>query len=256
MLGFGFTAIAAAAGIASGSAVWLALAFAATGLGWWLVMRRSVLGMSAIAANREAAAAVERAARARSTAVVGEFLAECRGQSSSGRGEITQLQGLLQDAVHRLTTGFNSMHALAQRQQSLALELSGAEADRASTGAVEVPTKTMGDMRPVNQAVVDKVKVLSGVTEELSRSVNQTVMSLQFQDISRQLLVHTSERLAALEEMGQSCEALLRNDGIVGAPALKSLIAESERVLALARERTSRHPVRQTAMRSGAVELF
>lgn len=395
MLGFGFTAIAAAAGIASGSAVWLASAFAATALGWWLLMRRALLGMRAIAANRDAAAAVERAVRARSTAVVGEFLAECRGQSSSGRSEIMQLQGLLQDAVHRLTTGFNGMHALAERQQSLALELSGAGADSASasagtasarmsaeafvqetsralksfidgivqngrralgvvekidhvreqmdhvlgavgeiqaiskqtnllalnavieaaragedgrgfavvaeearglsdrtsqlskeiranvetvhesirhaeaeinqlaahdlqfaTRAEEDLTKTMGDIRQVNQVVTDKVKVLSGVTEELSRSVNQTVTSLQFEDISRQLLLHTSERLAALEEMGQSCEALVRNDGIVGAPALTSLIAESERVLALARVRTSRNPIMQEAMRGGSVELF
>jgi len=391
ILGFGLTAIAAAAGIASGSAVWLALAFAATGLGWWLLMRRSLLGMRAMAANRDAAAAAERDLRARGSAVVGEFLAECRGQSSSGRGEITQLQGLLQDAVDGLTTAFNGLHALAERQQSLALELSGAgshgadsasarmsaeafvqetsralksfidgivqngrralgvvekidqvrkqmdhvlqavgeiqaiskqtnllalnaaiEAARAgedgrgfavvadevrglsdrtsqfskeiranietvhesirhaeqeinqlaahdlqfATRAEEDLTKTMGDMRQVNQAVTDKAKVLSGVTEELSRSVNQTVTSLQFQDMSRQLLAHTSERLVALEEMGQSCEALVRNDGIAGAPALKSLIAESERVLALARERTSHNPVKQGAMQSGAVDLF
>jgi methyl-accepting chemotaxis protein len=393
ILGFGLTAIAAAAGIASGSAVWLALAFAATGLGWWLLVRRALLGMRAIAANLDAAAAAERDLRARSTAVVGEFVAECRGQSSSGRGEITQLQGLLQDAVDGLTTAFNGLHALAERQQSLALELSGAGSDGASAGtasarmsaeafvqetsralksfidgivqngrralgvvekidqvrkqmdhvlqavgeiqaiskqtnllalnaaieaaragedgrgfavvadevrglsdrtsqfskeiranietvhesirhaeaeinqlaahdlqfatrAEEDLTKTMGDMRQVNQAVTDKAKVLSGVTEELSRSVNQTVTSLQFQDMSRQLLAHTSVRLVALEEMGESCEALVRDDGVAGAQALESLIADSERVLAAARERTSRNPVKQGAMQSGSVDLF
>jgi methyl-accepting chemotaxis protein len=390
MLGFGLTATAAVAGIASGSAVWLALAFAATGLGWWLLMRRSLLRMRAIAANLDVAAAAERSLRARSTAVVGAFLAECRGQSSSGRGEITQLQGLLQDAVQRLTTGFSGLHALAERQQSLALELSGAgshgdganarvsaeafvqetsktlksfidanvqkrhralgvaekidqvrkqmdhvlgvvgeiqsiskqtnllalnaaiEAARAgesgrgfavvadevrglsdrtsefskeicaniksvhesirhaereisqmaehdlkfASRAEEDLTKTMGDIRQVNQAVTDKVKVLSRVTEELSRSVNQTVTSLQFQDMSRQLLAHTSVRLVALEEMGESCEALVRDDGVAGAQALESLIAESERVLAAARERTSRNPVKQGAMQGGSVDLF
>lgn len=256
MLGFGFTAIAAATGIASGSAIWLGLAFAATGLGWWLLMRRDLLGTRAIEANLNAAAAVKCAARARSTAVVCEFLAECRGRSGSARVEITQLQGLLQDAVHRLTTGFNNMHALAVRQQSLALELSGAGADNASVATEEDSTGTMGDMRPVNQATTDKLKVLAEVTEELSRSVSQTVTSLQFEDISRQLLAHTSEQLAALEQMGQSCEALVRDDGIAAAPGSRSLIAESEGALALARRRTSHNPIRQEAMRGGSVELF
>jgi methyl-accepting chemotaxis protein len=391
MLGFGLTAIAAAAGIASGSAVWLALAFAVTGLGWWLLVRRVVLRERALAASLDAAAVAERALWARSTSVVGEFVAECRGQSTIGRSEISQLQGLLQDAIHGLTTGFTSMHQLAERQQSLALELSGAgsqgpdaasarlsaeafvqetsralksfiegivqngnraaavvekinqvrqqidnvlgvvgeiqsiskqtnllalnaaiEAARAgedgrgfavvadevrglsdrtsqfskeirthietvhesirhaeaeinelaahdlqfATRAEQDLTKTMDDIRQVNQAVTDKVKVLSGVTEELSRSVNQTVTSLQFQDMSRQLLAHTNERLATLEDMGQSCEALVRAEGIAGAPAWESQIAESQRVLASARERIAHNPVMQAAMQSGGAELF
>jgi methyl-accepting chemotaxis protein len=152
--------------------------------------------------------------------------------------------------AHMETVHESIRHAETEINQLAAHDLQFA------TRAEQDLTKTMADIRQVDQAVTDKAKVLSGVTEELSRSVNQTVMSLQFQDMSRQLLAHTSERLATLEDMGQSCEALVRGEGTAGGWAWESRIAESERALASARERIAHNPVMQAAMRSGAAELF
>jgi methyl-accepting chemotaxis protein len=109
--------------------------------------------------------------------------------------------------------------------------------------------------------VLDEMNVISGQVEV---SVNQAVVSLQFQDMVTQLLGHVQKRLDLLEEVvgdEQKMAQVLHNSGDAeqSMRALEEIRQHVEQVsdrLADLKRGVERNPVAQTKYASGDIELF
>jgi len=119
------------------------------------------------------------------------------------QSDLSQVENLLGDAGALLLTGFTNISNLVRVQQKLAAELAVAHETAGGNGAhrqrclVEDHT---------NQAAVNQESSLplmlaqqSVIADQVEREVNTIVRSLQFQDLTTQLLAHAKGRLAALE---------------------------------------------------------
>ena len=121
----------------------------------------------------------------------------------------------------------------------------------------------MGSIQKVNAATARAVTDLTLIVDEIEQNVGVAVTSLQFQDISTQLIGHTRTRI----EQGQRLLHGLAGVGVtlseassVAPEALPAAVpAETARfnvLLEQVRAVTHRNPAQQSAMNHGEVELF
>jgi methyl-accepting chemotaxis protein len=117
--------------------------------------------------------------------------------------------------------------------------------------------EAMRGLEDVNRKTEESVVALSGIAANVEASVNAAVASLQFQDMTTQLLRHVQERTEAIAALARSTEALgqAMRSGELNRGAGTSLAALQQ---AIDEVRTTAHrsPVAQTGMSGGDVELF
>ena len=124
---------------------------------------------------------------------------------------------------------------------------------------------TMGAIQKVNALTASRVGDLSALVEEIERQVGVAVTSLQFQDMTSQLIGHTQVRI----EQGQKLLAGLYGVGdVLASFAAMPLSADDQsgeqaarfqrvtELLEQVRSVTHRNPVQAAQMAHGDVELF
>lgn len=121
----------------------------------------------------------------------------------------------------------------------------------------------MKDIDDINADVAQKLNEVSAVSEELNVDVGNAVRSLQFEDISRQLLEHMEHRIQSLSQMigcitqfeSDMVEIMVSPDGQQQMPYLErieQLRIQLNTIMLAVREA----PVTQEGMDEGEVELF
>ena len=131
--------------------------------------------------------------------------------------ELTQLDCLLQTAIHKLSTSFIALHQASAAQQALLETLAPRESPHAA---------------------------------EIRQQLDNAITGLQFQDMASQLIVSMDKRLAGLKHMlGEIADQHCEGDS---ATTLATSIANQSDELA----RRLCHPVQQQHMECGDIELF
>lgn len=154
------------------------------------------------------------------------------------------------DSVHGLvTTAEDTINSMASTDMNFALQ---------SKHHVH---EMMGEIQGMNAKMSHSAEELRGISEDIGNGVNKAVTSLQFQDLTSQLLAHAKSRIEALEGIMQDVAKLCGNDKrgtrtqkdyLAGIAKLKSSIRET----AAALREAELHPVKQESMATGDIELF
>ncbi len=112
---------------------------------------------------------------------------------------------------------------------------------------------TMSRLESINVTMADAARGIDAHTAQVSARVNAAVTSLQFQDLSSQLIGHAQTRLAALGTgVHGVARAFAESRDMIAAMALAR-----ERITALScQDNTHFNPVKHERLGSGDIELF
>jgi methyl-accepting chemotaxis protein len=154
------------------------------------------------------------------------------------------------DSVHGLvTTAEDTINAMASTDMNFALQ---------SKHHVH---EMMGEIQVMNTKMSHSADELRGISEDIGNGVNTAVTSLQFQDLTSQLLAHAKSRIEALEGIMRDVTKLCGNgkrvthtqeEYLAGIAKLKLSIRETAAEL----REAELHPVKQETMATGDIELF
>jgi hypothetical protein len=151
--------------------------------------------------------------------------------------ELTRTQALLKDAIEHLTASFSSIHAHVAAQRKLAL-----------TSAVHQGEESRDE-------AIDQALDISIVLE---RDLDVAIRSLQFQDISTQLLEHAKRRLWAMGEVLSDIDILVGEAQDEALDFIDHLYRHKDAILHKASliDEQNNGPVSQEHMGIGDIELF
>jgi methyl-accepting chemotaxis protein len=163
-----------------------------------------------------------------------------------------QIRASLKSIQNTILSTEDAINRMAAQDMTFALT---------SKADVEQAMLDIEQMNARSAHVLDEMNVISGQVEV---SVNQAVVSLQFQDMVTQLLGHVQKRLDLLEEVvgdEQKMAQVLHNSGDAeqSMRALEEIRQHVEQVsdrLADLKRGVERNPVAQTKYASGDIELF
>jgi methyl-accepting chemotaxis protein len=114
--------------------------------------------------------------------------------------------------------------------------------------SVEQTTK---DVTAVNERIDAAISEIAGISQQVSDEVHAAVRSLQFQDITTQLVAHLDRRTSAVRDALQAMTSLVS----AGAD-FEAEQARLNEALATLHGLSSHNPVSSTEMASGSVDLF
>lgn len=121
-------------------------------------------------------------------------------------------------------------------------------------------TDLMEEINHVNDEVTTQMRHVSSISGRISENVATAVRSLQFEDMTKQLLDHMERRLACLQSIVQAVRSLCDVEfDNTKENALEERLGSLRQVIAEARhveEAGGKGPVQQQDMASGDVELF
>ena len=197
-------------------------------------------------------AAIE-AARAgeagRGFAVVADQVRELSGRTNHFSKQIRGSLSKMQTTIGATEQAINQMAA-----QDMTFALT-------SKSDVEL---AMAGIDEINRRNGETVGELNAIGQQVELAVNQSIMSLQFQDMVTQLLGHVGLRLDALDEImvnEQQLATVLQNGGdspatLVELAEIFSHIDQISQKLSVISQKVDNNPVSQTSFASGEVELF
>ena len=151
------------------------------------------------------------------------------------------------------------------REQTIRMEIAIAQVNEAvdsiprpDLDAVEGSRQAMAaiwkQMRDLNDRVVEKSQNVTQVSERIREHVYTGVVSLQFEDITGQLIEHVRRRNAAVEEaFGRLAEALGHCADVA---AMEAVLRTLDTDLDQRFEGLSRKAVSQTTVDTGSIDLF
>jgi len=140
-----------------------------------------------------------------------------------------------------LTRAHDAIYAVASMDMNFALQSKKRVQD------------TMLRLESINDAMAESARGIDAHATEVAAKVNAAVTSLQFQDISTQLIGHAQVRLEAI---GEGVHGVARSFAIATDMDAAMLDAR-QRVAALTNlDNTRFNPVKQESMSSGDIELF
>jgi methyl-accepting chemotaxis protein len=196
-------------------------------------------------------AAIE-AARAgeagRGFAVVADEVRDLSGRTSHFS---QQIRGLMQNMQKSIGDTEAAINKMAAQDMTFALQ---------SKQDVE---QAMNDVEELNRHTSLTVSELNHIAEVMEGSVNQAVVSLQFQDMVTQLISHVSKRLGELQAImaGVGSAGRVAGGAVSGispaqAEQLRSQLAAALALLDSIHHVIENNPVKQEGFASGGVELF
>lgn len=167
--------------------------------------------------------------------------------------EVRALMRHVQDFCHRVQQQTTRMEsALAQVNEAVdSIPRPDLESVEASRGAM---TAIWKQMRELNDRVVAKSNSVTEVSERIREHVYTGVVSLQFEDITGQLIEHVRRRNAAVEEaFGRLADAL---GHCADVSAMEAVLRNLDTDLDQRFEGLSRKAVSQTTVDTGSIDLF
>jgi len=117
--------------------------------------------------------------------------------------------------------------------------------------------EVMEKTRSFYSDVQKNAEELTSLSESISQQVNSAVTSLQFQDMTRQIVDHVNQRLSALEQTLSDIASMPQGEGEdAGAQQhLESIKISLEKATDIVRN-SQHNPVSQKSMDEGDIELF
>ncbi|HEC12461.1 MAG TPA: hypothetical protein ENI80_04305 [Acidiferrobacteraceae bacterium] len=121
----------------------------------------------------------------------------------------------------------------------------------------------MEGIEQINQKVGSELKQVSSFSEEISTGVNVALRSLQFEDMTNQLIGHMEHRLGSIDEVTCALTKLRKDFGVIKrvqtegqskerVQRLRTTLDETLQMLGGKRQ----SPVHQEGMESGNIEIF
>ena len=196
-------------------------------------------------------AAIE-AARAgeagRGFAVVADEVRDLSGRTNHFSQQIRASLGKMQENI---TTTEQAINQMAAQDMTFAIT---------AKGDVE---QAMAGIDQINRQTGKTLARLQEISKEVEGTVNQAVMSLQFQDMVTQLLGHIERRLDVVGEIADEerglAVSLALGDGQQTLRRLADICARVDQIsqkMSTISQRVENNPVNQTGFSSGEVELF
>jgi hypothetical protein len=222
---------------------------------WTILLHR------AVARSRKdlQSAEIERLALVeRETQAVLDYLAEeFQKQFDYADRELSQTQELLRDAIDTLTISFSSIYGNLNAQQSLARTISQESGDPAEcpemeeAGCEEVAQNRSED----SPKIVDKVLEISC---QLDIDINTAIRTLQFQDLTNQLIGHAVHRISAMNNALSDIKSVSLSEEGGSDGFIDYLCRHREAILRKVANLDERkpNPVSQGHMGTGDIDLF
>jgi hypothetical protein len=151
------------------------------------------------------------------------------GQLDKAGRELDRLEGILREAIGTLMGGFDRVAAISSAQRDLFHTALG------STDATSTSSSRDAEAREEWRRLSKQYE------QEMAEALNGALTSLQFEDISTQLIRHVRDRVGGLQEL------LLHPETQVATPAG----GESRQL-----DARTFGPVTQDRLQSGTVDLF
>lgn len=118
-------------------------------------------------------------------------------------------------------------------------------------------------MEKINQEVASELQQVSSFTEEISAGVNVALRSLQFEDITNQLIQHMGDRLDSINEFNSILSRHHKDFELLKLDQLENPFEDHlerlREIMNVAIKKSGvmgESPANQTGMESGAIELF
>lgn len=153
--------------------------------------------------------------------------------------ELARMSKLVQEAVANLHGSFNAM------------------SDKIVKQSVELQTKSA---RNAGTEISREMSALLSSTSQINSIVVRAVISLQFEDIVQQLILHSRQRIAEIQRLMRTLQANMDKPTPAPAGDLQSLLdmvgACQEEVSKTKKALTLNHPAKQESLHKGDVTLF
>lgn len=194
---------------------------------------------------------------------------EAARAGEAGRGfavvadEVRDLSGRTNHFSLQIRAALDGMQQTVDSSEQAINQMAAQDMTFALTSKADVE-KAMAGIEDLNHRTGATVGELNQIAVQVETSVNQAVLSLQFQDMVTQLLGHIERRLDVLDEVvgdEQRMASVLRDTrdpaGTVDAlDALREHVDQLAEKLGALKKGVEKNPVAQTAFASGDVELF
>ena len=194
---------------------------------------------------------------------------EAARAGEAGRGfavvadEVRDLSGRTNHFSQQIRAALSNMQVHIEASEKAIHHMAAQDMTFALTSKVDVENAMTG-IEDINRRTGDSVSELNLIAEQVEFSVNQAVMSLQFQDMVTQLLGHVMRRLDILDEVvgdEQQMAVALRDTSdplstVRTLDALRDHVDSLSQKLITLKKGVDHNPVRQTGYSSGDVELF
>ncbi|MGD9786423.1 MAG: methyl-accepting chemotaxis protein [Sulfuricellaceae bacterium] len=175
---------------------------------------------------------------------------EVRSLSNRSNHFSDQIRSHMETVHQSVTQAESAINALASKDMNFAL--------RNKTRVQEM----MDNIQTLNQEMADAVSELTDISGQVEQNVNTAITSLQFQDLTTQLLGHIDKRIAAMESVMDSIAAIPLAEESSATEAsiecrlrlqhFKEALTEAAKLV----EQVKHNPVSQAEMSAGDIELF
>lgn len=194
---------------------------------------------------------------------------EAARAGEAGRGfavvadEVRDLSGRTNHFSQQIRGSLINMQSTIEATEKAINQMAAQDMTFALTSKSDVESAMVG-INEMNRRTGESVIELNAIADHVEQSVNQAVMSLQFQDMVTQLLGHVGRRLDVLDEIlaDERRMANVMNDTSNPAAALAALseiclhVDQISQKMGVISQKVNNNPVNQTGFTSGEVELF
>jgi methyl-accepting chemotaxis protein len=194
---------------------------------------------------------------------------EAARAGEAGRGfavvadEVRDLSARTNHFSQQIRDSLSKMQATVEASEQAIHQMAARDMTFAMTSKGDVE-QAMNGINEINRRTGEAVCELNAIGHEVENSVNQAIMSLQFQDMVTQLLGHVGRRLDALDEIvgdENKLAKILENtatpeESRLALLAICSHIDHISQKMSVVSKKVDNNPVSQTGFASGDVELF
>lgn len=193
---------------------------------------------------------------------------EAARAGEAGRGfavvadEVRDLSGRTNHFSQQIRASLTNMQESMTATEQAINQMAAQDMTFALTSKSDVE-QAMAGINEINRQTGEVMAELQAISDQVESSVNQAIMSLQFQDMVTQLLGHVDRRLAVVEEIVGDERRLanaLVNGGAADTMNLLAAICrhvdQISQKMSTISQKVDNNPVSQAGFPSGEVELF